>query len=96
MFQAIGRPGGYANLRRFPTRFATFRQPTAQDLHAEMASIRKEKSGTWRVQVRRKGRSISETFIRYDDAKKWGVEAERQIDRGETPPCPGLASTRHW
>ena len=50
-----------------------------------MASIRKEKSGTWRVQVRRKGRSISETFIRHDDAKKWGIDAERQIDRGETP-----------
>jgi hypothetical protein len=50
-----------------------------------MASIHKEKSGTWRVQVRRKGRCISETFIRYDDAKKWGVDAERQIDRGETP-----------
>ena len=50
-----------------------------------MASIHKEKSGTWRVQVRRKGRCLSETFIRYDDAKKWGVNAERQIDRGETP-----------
>jgi hypothetical protein len=50
-----------------------------------MASIHKEKSGAWRVQVRRKGRSISETFVRYDDAKTWGVDAERQIDRGETP-----------
>jgi hypothetical protein len=50
-----------------------------------MASIRKQKSGTWRVQVRRKGRTVSETFVRYDDAKKWGVDAERQIDRGETP-----------
>lgn len=50
-----------------------------------MAPIRKEKSGTWRVQVRRKGRSLSEAFVRYDDAKKWGVEAEWQIDRGETP-----------
>jgi len=27
-----------------------------------MASIHKEKSGTWRVQVRRNGRAISETF----------------------------------
>lgn len=50
-----------------------------------MASIRKQKSGAWRVQVRRKGRAVSETFIRYEDAKKWGVDAERQIDRGETP-----------
>lgn len=50
-----------------------------------MASIRKQKSGAWRVQVRRKGRSVSETFVRYEDAKRWGVDAERQIDRGETP-----------
>ncbi|WP_421930905.1 integrase [Phenylobacterium sp.] len=50
-----------------------------------MASIRKQESGTWRVQVRRKGRTVSETFVRYDDAKKWGLDAERQIDRGETP-----------
>jgi integrase len=50
-----------------------------------MASIQRQKSGTWRVQVRRKGRSVSETFVRYEDAKRWGVDAERQIDRGETP-----------
>jgi integrase len=50
-----------------------------------MASIRKQEAGTWRVQVRRKGRSASENFVRYEDAKRWSVDAERQIDRGETP-----------
>jgi integrase len=50
-----------------------------------MASIRRQKSGSWRVQVRRKGRSVSENFIRYEDAKRWAVDAERQIDRGEAP-----------
>jgi hypothetical protein len=50
-----------------------------------MASIRKQEAGTWRVQVRRKGRSVSENFVRYEDAKRWAVDAERQIDRGETP-----------
>ncbi len=50
-----------------------------------MASIRKQKSGSWRVQVRRKGRSVSENFVRHEDAKRWSVDAERQIDRGETP-----------
>lgn len=50
-----------------------------------MASTLKQSSGSWRVQVRRKGRSISETFVRYEDAKRWAVEAERQVDRGETP-----------
>ncbi|QTC90331.1 site-specific integrase [Brevundimonas goettingensis] len=50
-----------------------------------MASIRRQKSGRWRVQVRRKGRALSETFVRYEDAKIWAVEAEREIDRGESP-----------
>ena len=50
-----------------------------------MASKRKQKSGRWRAQVRRKGREISETFLRFEDARAWAVEAERQIDRGETP-----------
>jgi integrase len=50
-----------------------------------MASIRKQKSGRWRVQVRRKGRSISETFVRHEDAKAWSIDAERKIDRGEAP-----------
>src|SRR5579871_2884273 len=50
-----------------------------------MASIRKQKAGTWRVQVRRKGRSLSENFLHYEDAKRWAIDAERQIERGETP-----------
>ena len=37
------------------------------------------------MQVRRKGHSISETFVRHDDAKRWGVDAERAIDRGQSP-----------
>jgi integrase len=50
-----------------------------------MSSIRKQKSGRWRAQVRRKGRALSETFVRHEDAKSWALDAERQIDRGETP-----------
>jgi hypothetical protein len=50
-----------------------------------MASIRKQEAGTWRVQVRRKGRTVSENFVRHEDAKRWAMDAERQIDRGETP-----------
>lgn len=56
-----------------------------------MASIRKQKSGRWRVQVRRKGQSASETFVRHEDAKAWGVDAERQIDRGEAPRASQIA-----
>jgi hypothetical protein len=50
-----------------------------------MASIRKQKSGHWRVWVRRKGKSLTETFVNREDAKTWGLEAERQIDRGGSP-----------
>lgn len=50
-----------------------------------MASIRKQKSGHWRVWVRRKGKSLTETFVNRDDAKNWGLETERQIDRGGAP-----------
>lgn len=50
-----------------------------------MATISKQKSGSWRVQIRRKGRSVSENFVRYEDAKRWAVDAERQIDRGDSP-----------
>lgn len=56
-----------------------------------MASIRRQKSGRWRVQVRRKGQSASETFVRFEDAKAWGVDAERQIDRGEVPRASQIA-----
>ena len=50
-----------------------------------MATYTKLSSGSWRVQVRRKGRYVSETFLRRDDARRWATDAERQVDRGETP-----------
>lgn len=59
-----------------------------------MASIRKQKSGRWRAQVRRKGRALSETFVRHEDARGWSLDAERQIDRGETPLPTRIARLR--
>ena len=59
-----------------------------------MASIRRQKSGAWRVQVRRKGRSLSETFVSHEDAKRWAIDAERQIDRGQTPTKSRIARLR--
>ncbi len=56
-----------------------------------MATFTKLASGSWRVQVRRKGRYVSETFLRRDDARRWAMEAERQIDRGETPNYSRIA-----
>lgn len=35
--------------------------------------------------MRRKGRYISETFLKRDDARRWATEVEGQIDKGQTP-----------
>lgn len=59
-----------------------------------MASILKQSSGKWRAQVRRKGRSVSDTFVKHEDAKRWANEAERQIDRGERPAAPRVARAK--
>lgn len=50
-----------------------------------MATFKHLPSGNWRVQIRRKGRYVSETFRRYRDAEEWALAAERKIDCGETP-----------
>ena len=54
-----------------------------------MATFKQLPSGNWRVQVRRKGRYIGETHRRRKDADEWALEAERRIDRGETPSSRG-------
>lgn len=59
-----------------------------------MATIRKQKSGRWRAQVRRKGRALSQTFVRYEDARSWAMDREREIERGETPLNARLARVR--
>lgn len=52
-----------------------------------MATITKLSSGSWRVQVRRKGKYANETFLRRGDAETWAREVERRIDRGEPIQC---------
>lgn len=54
-----------------------------------MATFTKLKSGSWRAQVRRKGRYVNDTFRRRKDAEDWALEVERRIDRGE----PSLAAS---
>ena len=51
----------------------------------EMACIRQLPSGSWQVQIRRKGRYAAETFLRKEHAREWAIEAEAMIDRGKTP-----------
>ena len=59
-----------------------------------MATHSKLPSGSWRVQVARKGRYIIETFIKRDDARRWATETEGQIDRNQTPVRSKVARPR--
>lgn len=44
-----------------------------------MASITKLPSGSWRAQVRRKGHSVSETFLHREDEHVTGIYRQRVI-----------------
>jgi|SRR5579859_389199 len=44
--------------------------------------LTKLKSGSWRVQVRRKNEHVANTFIRRRGAEEWAIEIERSTDRG--------------
>ncbi|EJW11553.1 Site-specific recombinase, phage integrase family [Rhodovulum sp. PH10] len=48
-----------------------------------MATFTRLKSGSWRVQVRRKGTYVNDTFLRRKDAEEWALDMERRIDRQE-------------
>jgi hypothetical protein len=40
-------------------------------------------SGNWRAVIRRKGRTVAETFRRKIDAEGWALEMERRVDLGQ-------------
>ena len=48
-----------------------------------VATFSRLKSGSWRAQVRRKGKYVNETFVRRKDAEEWALDIERRIDRQE-------------
>ena len=59
-----------------------------------MATFTKLPSGSWRAQVRRKGRYVNESFLRRKDAEEWALEVERRIDRGEPVLAGGARDTK--
>jgi integrase len=59
-----------------------------------VATFTKLKSGSWRVQVRRKRKYVNETFVRRKDAEEWALDMERRIDRGEQPHNSGYRETK--
>lgn len=52
-----------------------------------MATLTKLKSGSWRAQIRRKGKYASDTFLRRGDAEAWARKLEHKIDRGDPILC---------
>ena len=50
-----------------------------------VATFKQLPSGNWRVQIRRKGSYLGNTFRRRRDGEEWALDAEGKIDRGETP-----------
>jgi hypothetical protein len=44
-----------------------------------VATFTRLKSGSWRVQVRRKGKYLNNTFLRRKDAEEWALETERRM-----------------
>jgi hypothetical protein len=83
------------SLARVSTSFpyAPFRHITTTDC-TRNADHAKLPSGSWRAQVRRKGRYVSETFLRRDDALRWHRLAEVSVDRNETPVSSRIG--RSW
>ncbi len=57
-----------------------------------MASLQ-ERNGRWRAIVRRKGESVSESFLTKSAAKEWARKVEGQIDRGEFRSSQALSVT---
>jgi len=59
-----------------------------------MATFTLLRSGAWRVQVRRKGAYVAETFLRKTEAQGWAREAELAIDAGLKPPRRGQPAAK--
>jgi hypothetical protein len=56
-----------------------------------MPTFTKLKSGSWRVQVRRKNEYVANTFVRRRDAEEWAVCTENLIRVDDVMESPKLA-----
>jgi hypothetical protein len=59
-----------------------------------MAAIVKLPSGSWRAQVRGKGKYVTASFLRRKDADEWALATKRNIDRGVLLNSPDPKSVR--
>ena len=69
-------------LRHDATFFPAFRHLSAHGAHTR-GEYHQAQSGSWRVQVRRKGKYVNETFLRREDAEEWSTRLVVV-----TPNCP--------
>ena len=83
-------PFFYTRLLAFYTGFV----PLLHTWRTRMAAIVKLPSGSWRAQVRRKGKYVTATFLRRKDADEGAPATERNIDRGVMPNSPDPKSVR--
>jgi hypothetical protein len=58
-----------------------------------MPTFTKLKSGSWRVQVRRKSEYVANTFVRRRDAEEWAIDVEQSIEAFRFD-APNLTSNR--
>ncbi len=59
-----------------------------------MATMTKLPSSAYRVQIRRKGRYASDTFLRRNDAHRWARQAETRVDQGLAPNKSSVSRLR--
>jgi hypothetical protein len=76
--------------RRLHLCLRPFRHTTTTTAH-DMPTIAKLPGDSWRVQLRRKGRHISKTFVHRDEALRWSRLAQLAVDRNETPISSSIA-----
>jgi len=70
----------YPKIRRFSRRFdSSVDTFCTREAYTTIATFTKLPSGAWRVQVRRKGRYVGETFRRHDHAREWATEVGRYV-----------------
>jgi hypothetical protein len=89
MYSQFARSG---RVHSFLRHCATLCAAVDGSVHTErtrLATFTKLNSGSWRAQVRRKGKYVNETFLRRKDAEEWALEVGRATDRGE----PAIART---
>lgn len=56
-----------------------------------MPTFSKLPSGRWRVQIRRRGHSVSKTFRLKTDAERWGLQQELRLESNDAPRSTGSA-----